>query len=195
MILGCRLACSAKALLKKRLAAAASRLAVSRKSMVCPLESTARYRYRSRPFTFIYVSSTDKTCWWASDESDSVCRVPARTPAPSATLRRNAKITTLRHDSGYLPITERESQASAHGQQDDLAFIMSPEEWVARPDGHRSSPYRDLNWMFSQHDPCHLVEICAPSCSRQTLLENRLAHVHHGYHNFDPRARLGLSNL
>jgi hypothetical protein len=31
------------------LAAAASRSAVSRKSMVCPVESTARYRYRSCP--------------------------------------------------------------------------------------------------------------------------------------------------
>src|SRR6516225_2744051 len=36
---------------KKRLAEAASRFAVSRKSMVCPVESTARYRYRSWPLT------------------------------------------------------------------------------------------------------------------------------------------------
>src|SRR5258707_10799107 len=36
---------------KKRLAAALSRLAVSRKSIVCPVESTARYRYLSLPFT------------------------------------------------------------------------------------------------------------------------------------------------
>jgi hypothetical protein len=32
--------------------AAASRLAVSRKSIVCPVESMARYRYLSLPFTF-----------------------------------------------------------------------------------------------------------------------------------------------
>jgi hypothetical protein len=38
---------------KKRLAAAVSRFAASRKSMVCPVESTARYRYLSRPLTFI----------------------------------------------------------------------------------------------------------------------------------------------
>src|ERR1700716_3315937 len=40
------------ALRRKRLAAAASRLAVSRKSIVCPVESTARYKYLSLPFTF-----------------------------------------------------------------------------------------------------------------------------------------------
>jgi hypothetical protein len=38
---------------RKRLAAAVSRLAVSRKSIVCPVESIARYRYLSWPFTFI----------------------------------------------------------------------------------------------------------------------------------------------
>src|SRR5215470_14306179 len=37
----------ARALRRNRLAAAASRLAVSRKSIVCPMESTARYRYLS----------------------------------------------------------------------------------------------------------------------------------------------------
>ena len=46
---GCGLAGSSNVLRKNRLAAAASRLAVSRKSMVWPAESTARYRYRSRP--------------------------------------------------------------------------------------------------------------------------------------------------
>jgi hypothetical protein len=30
---------------------------VSRNSIVWPVESTARYRYLSAPFTFIYVSS------------------------------------------------------------------------------------------------------------------------------------------
>jgi hypothetical protein len=34
---------------KNRLAAAASRLALSRRSIVCPVESTARYKYRSCP--------------------------------------------------------------------------------------------------------------------------------------------------
>ena len=46
----------ARALRRNRLAAAASRLAVSRKSIVWPVESTARYRYLSSPLTFIYVS-------------------------------------------------------------------------------------------------------------------------------------------
>ena len=41
------------ALRRKRLAAAASRLAVRRKSIVCPVESSARYRYLSSPLTFI----------------------------------------------------------------------------------------------------------------------------------------------
>ena len=42
-----------QALRKKRWAAAASRLAVSRKSIVWPVETTARYKYLSLPFTFI----------------------------------------------------------------------------------------------------------------------------------------------
>jgi hypothetical protein len=53
--LGMRLLDALRALRKKRLAAAASRLAVSRNSIVWPLESTARYRYLSWPLTFIYV--------------------------------------------------------------------------------------------------------------------------------------------
>jgi hypothetical protein len=36
---------------KKRLPASASRLGESRKSMVCPVASTARYRYTRSPFT------------------------------------------------------------------------------------------------------------------------------------------------
>src|SRR5580692_6391149 len=47
-----------KALVRKRLAAAASRLAERRKSIVAPLESTARYKYTHLPFTRTYVSST-----------------------------------------------------------------------------------------------------------------------------------------
>ena len=47
MTRGGRLPRSATALRKKRLADAESRRAVSRKSMVCPVESTARYRYQS----------------------------------------------------------------------------------------------------------------------------------------------------
>ena len=49
MTRGRGLAGSSDVLRKNRLAAAASRLAVRRKSMVCPVESTARYRYRSCP--------------------------------------------------------------------------------------------------------------------------------------------------
>src|ERR1700712_355964 len=48
----CRMAFS-----KKRLAAAASRLAVNRKSTVWPCLSTALYRYFQAPLTLIYVSS------------------------------------------------------------------------------------------------------------------------------------------
>jgi hypothetical protein len=50
---GARLPGQLRALRKKRLAPAASRLAVSRNSIVCPVESTARYRYLASPFTFI----------------------------------------------------------------------------------------------------------------------------------------------
>src|SRR5277367_2084525 len=47
-----------KALARKRSAAAASRLAERRKSIVAPVESTARYKYTHLPFTRTYVSST-----------------------------------------------------------------------------------------------------------------------------------------
>ena len=40
-----------KALARKRLAATVSRLAESKKSIVAPLESTARYKYTHLPFT------------------------------------------------------------------------------------------------------------------------------------------------
>ena len=42
---------TAKALARKRSAAAASRLAERRKSIVAPLESTARYKYTHLPLT------------------------------------------------------------------------------------------------------------------------------------------------
>jgi hypothetical protein len=42
---------------KKRFAAAASRLALRRKSIVAPVESTARYKYVHFPATRTYVSS------------------------------------------------------------------------------------------------------------------------------------------
>src|SRR5260370_8921091 len=47
-----------KALARKRSAAAASRLADRRKSIVPPLESTTRYKYTHLPFTRMKVSST-----------------------------------------------------------------------------------------------------------------------------------------
>ena len=48
----------AQGLVRKRSAAAASRLAERRKSIVAPVESTARYKYTHLPFTRTYVSST-----------------------------------------------------------------------------------------------------------------------------------------
>src|SRR6188472_728684 len=48
--------------------AAVSRLAVSRKSIVCPVESTARYKYRSLPLTFIRSRLSGRTYSSASDE-------------------------------------------------------------------------------------------------------------------------------
>src|ERR1700730_10701096 len=47
-----------KALARKRSAAAASRLDDRRKSIVAPLESTARYKYTHLPLTRMQVSST-----------------------------------------------------------------------------------------------------------------------------------------
>src|SRR6202030_3246615 len=54
----CRMFSPPKALARKRSAAAASRLAERRKSIVAPLESTARYKYTHLPLTRTYVSST-----------------------------------------------------------------------------------------------------------------------------------------
>ena len=47
-----------KVLVRKRSAAAASRFAERRKSIVGPVESTARYKYTHLPLTRTYVSST-----------------------------------------------------------------------------------------------------------------------------------------
>ena len=49
---------SAQCFGQKRSTAAASRLAESKKSIVAPWESTARYKYTHLPFTRTYVSST-----------------------------------------------------------------------------------------------------------------------------------------
>src|SRR5580700_10457932 len=48
----------AQGFVRKRSAATASRLAERRKSIVAPVESTARYKYTHLPFTRTYVSST-----------------------------------------------------------------------------------------------------------------------------------------
>jgi mannose-1-phosphate guanylyltransferase len=48
-----RIARCVHSLTEERLAATVSRLAVSRKSIVCPVESSARYRYLSSPLTLI----------------------------------------------------------------------------------------------------------------------------------------------
>src|SRR4051812_30724995 len=55
---GVGFSCAANTLRKNSLAASVSRFALSRKSIVWPVESTARYRYRSLAFD-LYVGLVD----------------------------------------------------------------------------------------------------------------------------------------
>src|SRR5260370_728141 len=109
------------ALRRKRLAAAVSRLAVSRKSIVCPVESSARYRYLSSPFTF-YIGLIDPIALVRRLEMRSAAFVHLGCiglhPAPNA-----AGIhldTTFGHQLGDVLIGERIPQIPAHAQKRSL---------------------------------------------------------------------------
>jgi hypothetical protein len=73
-----------RALRKKRSAAAVSRFAVSRKSIV--YRWSPRHDRGTCPHLFtLYMSrQCGSFCWWASDVSGSVCSIRERRPGPSA---------------------------------------------------------------------------------------------------------------
>src|SRR6185437_7092719 len=119
---------------RKRLAAAVSRLAINRKSIVWPVESRARYRYRSSPLILIYVSSirydllVGRRC--GRHRFFELGRIRLY-PAPDA-ARIHCQ-TALGQHLGDVLIRQWISQIPAHGQQNDLARIVTPFEGVDRP--------------------------------------------------------------
>jgi hypothetical protein len=73
------------ALRRKRLAAAVSRLAVSRKSIICPVESSARYRYLSSPLDY---SSTRRANPIQNKSKQNCTRAQQREIAPEPNKER-----------------------------------------------------------------------------------------------------------
>src|SRR4051794_36958958 len=117
---------------KKRLAAATSRFAVSRKSTVRPCLSTARYRYVHRPFTFIYVSSL-YICLVAAPRSAHQPGVPAPpllefrdvplNPAQNGRVREFDP--ALAHHIHQIARTQFVTEIPPDTQDDDLLVEMS----------------------------------------------------------------------
>jgi hypothetical protein len=119
---------AARALRRNRLAAAASRLAVSRKSIVWPSESTARYRYLSSPL--IYICLVDPI---------ALVRGFQVRPAPLIQFRRIGLDPAPDAAGIHLDATLRQYLGDVFvGQDNHLPRIVVPFERVARCGRHES---------------------------------------------------------
>src|SRR5580700_8150046 len=121
-----------KALVRKRSAAAASRLAERRKSIVAPVESTARYKYTHLPFTRTYVSSTLQESFVVLSRlrrrrsNSGACRW---TQAPDGDVIHREP--TLGQKLLDIAVRKREAQIPADRQENDLRFKLAPLEQAA----------------------------------------------------------------
>src|SRR5580700_5023806 len=121
-----------KALVRKRSAAAASRLAERRKSIVAPVESTARYKYTHLPFTRTYVSSTLQESFVVLSRlrrrrsNSGACRW---TQAPDGDVIHREP--TLGQKLLDVAVRKREAQIPADRQENDLRFKLAPLEQAA----------------------------------------------------------------
>ena len=136
---------SSKVLRKNRLAAAASRLAVSRKLMVWPVESTARYRYRSRPLIRSRVrggAQFERSRWPPSDAQT------ARAVFPHAAFTKNPCRVGALEGGGSVGCT----------------FLICRQKYLtiwgrySKPHGLTSRCYRWLDPPFDRHAPAGRLE-------------------------------------
>ena len=114
------------AFIRKRLAAAASRLAVSRKSIVWPVESSARYRYLSWPFTFIRLGKTVTFVAWLQKRSAALVqfRSIGLHPTPNTTgIHLNA---AFPYQFADVLVGKRVAEIPAHAQYDQFPRILRP---------------------------------------------------------------------
>ena len=118
-----------KAFWKKRFAVAASRWAESKKSIVAPLESMARYKCTTCPSPERRSHPPARSRWWASVGAGIVCLIRARSTEPNArwggVVRRDAPLSEEFLD---IPIGKGETQVPAHRTRNDARFVVAPFE-------------------------------------------------------------------
>ena len=125
-----------KAFCKNRFAASASRLADSRKSIVAPVESTARYKYVHLPATRRYISSTTNR-WSCAIPGDSGASIPSRSAAPSAGWRRGRPGDFAGPSSPPDSGRSAQPQVPTDAPEDNPGFEMSPLEHYRPVASHR----------------------------------------------------------
>jgi hypothetical protein len=106
---------------RKLFAAKVSRYGESRKSMVLPAESTARYRYVHRPATRMKVSSTRHERFRIPHfRPDPLVQDRSVSEHPPSDGRMIDRQPTLRHHLLKIAVAERIQQLPAYAQDDDL---------------------------------------------------------------------------
>src|SRR6202790_4859640 len=129
MTRGCGWFAPPKALARKRSAAAASRLAESKKSIVAPVESTARYKYTHLPFTRTYVSSTRQLSLVSFESPTQTLfhfRAIALDPRPDGDVI--GAQAPLGEQLLHVAVRKGKAQVPPHCQQDDLRLKLPPLE-------------------------------------------------------------------
>src|SRR5262249_58439049 len=126
-----------KAFWKKRFAAAASRFAESEKSIVAPVESTARYRYCHAPATqiisFVHSPGTVGRFQFPAATLVELRRVALDPPPDRGVVRSKAPLNQKFLD---VPIRQGEPQIPTHRAKNNLWFEVSPFEQRRLGSGH-----------------------------------------------------------
>src|SRR6202022_4171652 len=132
-----------KALARKRSAAAASRLAESKKSLVAPVESTAGYKYTHLPLNrdvgLIHPPTVVGRSEPRSQSALNFWGVTLHPPPDGDVVDRKS---ALGKEFFHLAVGQREAQVPANRQQDDLRFELPPLEKTRnrrREQEHRTS--------------------------------------------------------
>src|SRR5215469_15525431 len=123
------------ALRKKRLAAAASRLAVSRNSVVWPFESTARYRIFVLAL-YLYIGLVGAVALAAGLQMRATALVQLRRisldPAPDTTgVHFDA---TVRQQFSDMLVSQRITEIPADAEEDQVAWEMAAFERIGGGD-------------------------------------------------------------
>ena len=138
--------------MEDRLAAAASRFAVSRKSMVCPVESTGSVQISVLPFD-PDVGLINAIARIGAFQVGAAALIQFRPvdldPAPDATGMDEQ--TTFERHLGHVRKRDRKPRVPPRAPKNDVARIVTPFEGIRRGDGH-VSPYQNRS-VFSRRCP------------------------------------------